>query len=243
MTRRPEATVPAPGTGGAPPPPGSMEPVHPHGTLELGDLRPAIEGEWDSQHPCRAGRGDHGIRKVLESLQEYTPDKASQITGVNPAVIRQIARTFATAETAMIFAGYRVCKSLHGDLIQRAFMLLLSVTGNLGKPGTGLQIWNMPNESDQLAFMFADLPPTLRIATMSRWDYAKADLKKFNAEIYGEELADEIDKSYQAAIANRWYPDYSKPPWKMGIYFGSNAANWARPASVGAKKPSINWKR
>ena len=94
----------------------------------------------------------------------------------------------------MIFSGYRVCKWLHGDLIQRSFMLLLSVTGNLGKPGTGLQIWNMPREEDQFAFMFADLPPTLRIATMARWDYQHADLKSFNAEIYGEEIAADVEK-------------------------------------------------
>jgi DMSO reductase family type II enzyme molybdopterin subunit len=218
--------VPAPGTGGAPPPPGSMEPVHPHGTLKLGGLRPAIEGTWTVATLNGPVEVTTVFTQVRTSLQAYTPEQASDITGINPAVIRQVAAKFASAETAMIFAGYRVCKSLHGDLIQRAFMLLLAVTGNLGKDGTGLQIWNMPHETDQLAFMFADIPPTLRIATMSRWDYAKADLKSFNAEIYGQELADEIDESYQASIANGWYPDYSSPPWKMGIYFGSNTANW-----------------
>jgi anaerobic selenocysteine-containing dehydrogenase len=220
------AAVPAPGTGGPPPPPGSMEPVHPHGTLELGELKPALEGEWEVQTKDGPVTVTTVYAKMLASVQEYAPDKATTVTGVTPELIRQTARTFAKAETAMIFSGYRVCKWLHGDLIQRAFMLLLSVTGNLGKPGTGLQIWNVPKEEDQFAFMFADLPPTLRIATMARWDYAKANLKEFNAEIYGEKLSAEVDKSYQEAIANRWYPDFSKTPWKMGIYSGSNAANW-----------------
>jgi anaerobic selenocysteine-containing dehydrogenase len=84
----------------------------------------------------------------------------------------------------------------------------------------------MPKEHDQFAFMFADLPPTLRIATMARWDYQKANLKEFNAEVYGDEIAAEVDKAFQQSIENRWHPDYSLTPWKMGIYSGSNAANW-----------------
>ncbi len=40
--------------------------------------------------------------------------------------------------------------------------------------------------------MFDDLPPTLaRRDTMARWDYVQADLKEFNAEIYGEKLSAE----------------------------------------------------
>jgi len=216
----------APGTGGPPPPPGSMEPVHPHGTLKLGTLQPALEGEWIAATVDGPIAVTTVFSNLLVELQQYTPEKTQAITGVNPNVIRQTARTFAAAETAMIFSGYRICKWLHGDLIQRAFMLLLSVTGNFGKPGTGLQIWNMPNEQPQFAFMFADLPPTLRIATMARWDYQKADLKDFNTEIYGKELADNIDKYFQKSMDNNWFPDYGKTPWKMGIYSGSNAANW-----------------
>ena len=220
------AITAAPGTGGPPPEPGSMEPVHPHGTLNLGELQPALEGSWTAETVDGPVEVTTVFANLLTELEAYTPEDVQAITGVNPAVIRQTARTFAAAETAMIFSGYRVCKWLHGDLIQRAFMLLLSVTGNLGKPGTGLQIWNMPKEEDQFAFMFADLPPTLRIATMSRWDYQKADLKEFNTEIYGKELADNVDKYFQESINNRWFPDYSQTPWKMGIYSGSNAANW-----------------
>jgi DMSO reductase family type II enzyme molybdopterin subunit len=216
----------APGTGGPPPPPGSMEPVHPHGSLQLDGLKPALEGSWMVNTASGPLEVTTVLTNVKASLADYTPEKAGEICGVNPAVIRQVASTFAAAETGMIFSGYRVCKWLHGDLIQRAFMLLLSVTGNFGKPGTGLQIWNVPKEDAQFAFMFADLPPTLRIATMARWDYQHADLKSFNAEVYGDEIAEEVDAAFQQSIQNGWHPDYSTVPWKMGLYFGSNAANW-----------------
>ena len=220
------AIVEAPGTGGPPPPPGSMEPVHPHGTLELGDLQPALEGNWTAETAAGPVAVTTVFAKTKAHVQQYAPEQSVDMHGVQPNNVRQIAQKFAAADRAMIFSGYRVSKWLHGDLMQRAMMLLLSVTGNFGKEGTGFQIWNMPKEEDQFAFMFSGLPPTLRVATMARWDYAKADLKEFNAEIYGEDIAAGIDAAYQASIQNRWHPDYSAVPWKMGFYFGSNAANW-----------------
>jgi len=218
--------VEAPGTGGPPPPPGSMEPVHPHGTLDLGDLQPALEGTWTAETATGPVAVTTVFEKTKARVQEYAPEQSVAVHGVQPGNVRQIARKFAAANRAMIFSGYRVSKWLHGDLMQRSMMLLLSVTGNFGKEGTGFQIWNMPKEEDQFAFMFSGLPPTLRVATMARWDYAKADLKEFNAEIYGEDIAAGIEAAYQQSIQNRWHPDYSTVPWKMGFYFGSNAANW-----------------
>ena len=44
--------------------------------------------------------------------------------------------------------------------------------------------------------------------------------------MYGNELAEKVDKYFQESIENGWFPDYSDVEWKMGIYSGSNAANW-----------------
>ncbi len=220
-----DRAVPAPGTGFDLPPPGQPVPEHAQ-KLELGQLNPALEGRWSIETP----NGTVEVTTVFELLKShltaYTPELAQAITGVHPDVTREIARQFANSEASMIFSGYRVAKWLHGDLLQRSFLLLLSVTGNMGKPGTGLQIWNQPHEEDQLAFMFDGLPPTLRVATMSRWDYAHTDGKKLNAEVYGTELAEHVDTYYQKSIQNGWFPEYGKTPWKMGFYMGSNGANW-----------------
>jgi len=216
----------APATGAPKPPPGSMVPVLTEGTLDLGELKPALEGEWIVQGLNGPIPVTTVYEKVKEEAGKFTPEYVSEITGLHPDVIVDLARTFAAAGPGMIFSGYRICKWLHGDLMQRAFLLVLSITGNLGVPGGGLQIWNMPHEADQMAFIFANLPPTLRIATMARWDYTHGDMKKLNQQMYGSDVADHIDEYFQKAIDNRWYPDYSKIDWKMGIYSGSNAANW-----------------
>jgi DMSO reductase family type II enzyme molybdopterin subunit len=218
--------IEAPATGAPKPPPGSMVPVMNTGSLKLDGIAPMLEGEWvvnGAEGPIAVSTV---FMKVKAECSIYTPEHASEITGLNPQVIIDLARQFGAADPGMIFSGYRVCKWLHGDLMQRAFLLLLSLTGSLGKPGGGLQIWNMPHEADQFAFMFSNLPPTLRIATMARWDYTHADHKKLNQQMYGNELAEKVDKYFEKSIENGWFPDYSDVEWKMGIYSGSNAANW-----------------
>ena len=219
------AAVPAPGTGFRVPPPGQPVPEHAE-RLTLGKLKPALEGRWTVESPT----GPIEVTTVFELLKShlsgYTPERASELTGVHPDVIRELGRTFANAKPAMIYTGFRISKWLHGDLFQRTLMLLLSLTGNHGKPGGGMQFMNLAKDQDQAAFWFDGLPPTLRVATLSRWDYVHADKKVLNEEVYGADIASHIDSYYQKSVQNRWFPDYSKTPWKMGFYLGSNAANW-----------------
>lgn len=218
--------VVAPATGAPPPPPMSPVSVIPAGSLALNGLRPALEGTFTVKTRTGPVRVTTVFELVRKRLADYTPEKAAAICGVHPDNIRSVARTFATAKPAMIFTGYRMCKWLHGDLLQRSFMLLLSLTGNLGKAGGGLQLENLGRTESQLAFMFAGQAPTLRIATMSRWDYVHADGRELNRKVYGEELAERIDRSFQEATRAGPWPDYAATPWKMAFYAGSNTASW-----------------
>ncbi len=63
---------------------------------------------------------------------------------MSPKLIRRIARSFARAQPAMIYTGYSACKWLHGDMLQRAMLLMLSLTGNIGPEGSGIQFGNAP---------------------------------------------------------------------------------------------------
>jgi DMSO reductase family type II enzyme molybdopterin subunit len=218
--------VAAPATGNPPPPPGVPVPVIPGGSLKLGALRPAIEGHWQIATQSGAVEATTVFELLKRRLAEYTPETAAAITGVHADNIRRIARIFASARPAMIFSGYRMCKWLHGDLLQRAFMLLLSLTGNLGKAGGGLQLENLGRVDSQLAFMLADVPPTFRVATLSRWDYAHGNGRELNERIYGKALADDVERHYRESISRGWFPDYAATPWKMGFFAGSNTANW-----------------
>jgi len=209
--------------------PGSAASDGPAATLELGNIQPALEGRWRVQGPD----GEIEVTTVFELLKvraaEHSPELMSELIGVNPNVIRRVARTFAAAEPAMIFSGYAACKWLHGDILQRSMLLLLSLTGNTGVEGGGLQIGNSA-KTRTMAFAFDGLGAALRSISGTTWDYDHGNMKELNRATYGQDLAQEFDQYYQESIRNGWYPSYSSKGWKMGFFAGNNGANWRASA-------------
>ena len=225
--------VQAPGTGRGDKPFGRDR--RKYGTLALGDIQPSLEGRWI----VNTLDGEVEVTTVFELLKEecknYTPEKSSKITGVNAEVIRKTARIFANAQPGMIYAGYAACKWLHGDLLQRAMLLMLALTGSTGKEGGGLQVANAPVARGMNQFGFSDVGPALRLISATTWDYDHADMKDLNERMYGKQLADNFDKHYKKSIEEDWFPDYSKSGWKMGIFAGNNGANWRATGSFWRK--------
>lgn len=78
------------------------------------------------------------LRRMLD--EQYTPELQQAVTGVHPDTVRLIARKAARLKTN-IMLGWNSCKYYHGDLIERSMCLLLGVTGNWGKFGTGIRSW------------------------------------------------------------------------------------------------------
>uniref|UniRef100_UPI0040471209 formate dehydrogenase subunit alpha n=1 Tax=Yoonia sp. TaxID=2212373 RepID=UPI0040471209 len=71
-------------------------------------------------------------------LANFTPEKMSKICGIEPGVLRDVARTFAGAKAGMIFWGMGVSQHIHGTDNSRCLISLALMTGNVGRPGTGL---------------------------------------------------------------------------------------------------------
>ncbi len=218
--------VEAPGTGTPPVSPGTPAHLIQLPSIDLGNVDPAIEGEWIVE----TKDGPITVTTVFELTKkraaQHTPEMAQKITGIHANVIKQVARKFADAEPSMIYGGFRACKYLHGDLLQRAMLLLLCITGNTGKEGGGLTITNLAKDDAVLPFSLVNPVAALRVATLSRWDYVHADMKELNKDAYGEEIANEYDYYFQESVKRGWFPDYSKVPWKMGMFSGTNAASW-----------------
>jgi DMSO reductase family type II enzyme molybdopterin subunit len=110
-------------------------------SLDLKGLRPSLGGE----HEVKLLDGSTvTVRPVFdrlrERLEEYTPEKSAEITGLAPSLIRRFATELAAAPAAMIFASWGACKHHHSDLFQRAMILLMALTGNQGKAGGGLRV-------------------------------------------------------------------------------------------------------
>ncbi|HKH68490.1 MAG TPA: formate dehydrogenase subunit alpha, partial [Reyranella sp.] len=76
--------------------------------------------------------------KLAESVRPFTPEEMSPICGIEPDVLRNVARTFARAESAIIFWGMGVSQHTHGTDNARCLIALSLITGQIGRPGTGL---------------------------------------------------------------------------------------------------------
>jgi formate dehydrogenase major subunit len=75
---------------------------------------------------------------LKEQVQPFSPDAVEQQCGIDAATIREVARTFATAKSAMILWGMGVSQHVHGTDNARCLIALSTITGQIGRPGTGL---------------------------------------------------------------------------------------------------------
>ncbi|WP_333684894.1 molybdopterin-dependent oxidoreductase, partial [Pontibaca methylaminivorans] len=71
-------------------------------------------------------------------LKDFSPEKMAPLCGIEPEVLRDVARTFAGARAGMIFWGMGVSQHVHGTDNSRCLIALALMTGHVGRPGTGL---------------------------------------------------------------------------------------------------------
>ncbi len=113
----------------------------PRHTLATGSVDPALEGSFVA---TLQDGSEVDVEPVFERLkrhlESYDAENVGQICEIHPANIRKLARKVAAKKTN-IFIGWNSGKYYHGDLMERAMALLLALTGNWGKKGTGTQSW------------------------------------------------------------------------------------------------------
>jgi formate dehydrogenase major subunit len=78
------------------------------------------------------------FEKLREHIREYSPEKMAPICGIDAATLRQVARAYARAERGIIFWGMGISQHVHGTDNARCLIALAMVTGQVGRPGTGL---------------------------------------------------------------------------------------------------------
>lgn len=75
---------------------------------------------------------------LAESVAEWTPERAATITGLEATDIITAAHLFAAAERAMIVYSMGITQHSHGVDNVRSIASLAMLTGNVGRPGTGV---------------------------------------------------------------------------------------------------------
>jgi formate dehydrogenase major subunit len=79
-----------------------------------------------------------GFPALAEHVKDFTPEEMGPICGIEPDVLRTVARKFARAKSAIIFWGMGVSQHTHGTDNARCLIALSLITGQIGRPGTGL---------------------------------------------------------------------------------------------------------
>ncbi len=72
------------------------------------------------------------------NVQGYSPEAMAPICGIPASTLREVARAFANAKAAMILWGMGISQHVHGTDNARCLIALCTVTGQIGKPGSGL---------------------------------------------------------------------------------------------------------
>ena len=93
------------------------------------------EGLTDAQYI--AGYTE-GYEELKQRIQDFPPEKMEAVCGIPAATIREVARMYATARTSLIFWGMGISQHVHGTDNSRCLIALALVTGQIGRPGTGL---------------------------------------------------------------------------------------------------------
>jgi DMSO reductase family type II enzyme molybdopterin subunit len=106
--------------------------------LLLGDMQPAIEGQWDVPLADGSTVRVTTVGSLLrEQLQHWTVEATAQLTGLHPKMIEHFANGFANAERPLVLSSWGSNRFFHSDLMNRAKILCLALKGAIGKRGAG----------------------------------------------------------------------------------------------------------
>jgi formate dehydrogenase major subunit len=79
-----------------------------------------------------------GFDSLKAKVADFTPEKMEPVCGIPAATIREVARLYARSERSIIFWGMGISQHTHGTDNARCLIALALVTGQVGRPGTGL---------------------------------------------------------------------------------------------------------
>ncbi len=80
----------------------------------------------------------NGFDALKLAVAECTPERMSEICGIDAQTIREVAHAYASAKSSMILWGMGISQHVHGTDNARCLIALSMITGQIGRAGTGL---------------------------------------------------------------------------------------------------------
>jgi len=175
-------------------------------TIKFKGVDPALLGTFTVQ--LADGRRVE-VTTVFELLRRelaaYPLERVARETGLPPQEIQQFARELGTRKPAMIIHGAGTNHWFHNDLINRAFILLVALTGNVGKNGGGFnhyvgqeRIWP---EHGFFELAFPETRKKQRFQNTTLWSYAHSASK--DPHLYNGKP---VEWYIQESVKNGWMP-------------------------------------
>jgi formate dehydrogenase major subunit len=94
--------------------------------------------------------------QFYDFIEQFSPEKAAELCGVNGDLIREAARLYATAKPSMCFHGLGVTEHTQGTEGVMCLVNLALLTGNIGKRGSGVNPLRGQNNVQGAAHMGCD---------------------------------------------------------------------------------------
>ena len=116
-------------------PPSAVQRVYRRDAVEL-DAARHHRRRFDRREVHR--RTHHRFEELKANVADYSPEKTASVCGIDPQTLREVARLFATSKGSMIFWGMGISQHIHGTDNSRCLIALSMITGQVGRPGTGL---------------------------------------------------------------------------------------------------------
>jgi formate dehydrogenase major subunit len=75
---------------------------------------------------------------LKENSKDFSPEKMAPLCGIPAETLREVARAYATSKGSIILWGMGISQHVHGTDNARCLIALTLMTGQVGKPGSGL---------------------------------------------------------------------------------------------------------
>ncbi len=115
---------------------------------------------------------------LVELLTQYSAERAGQICGISPRTLRDVARMWGEAGSAVVYWGMGISQHTTGTDNARCLIALCAITGQVGRPGSGLHPLRGQNnvqgasDSGLIPMFYPDYQPVDRPAAWERFERA-----------------------------------------------------------------------
>lgn len=90
------------------------------------------------QNDAYIAKYTEGYEDLKRCVKPYTAEKVAPLSGIPAETIKEVARRYAKSKGSMIFWGMGISQHIHGTDNARCLISLALMTGQIGRPGTGL---------------------------------------------------------------------------------------------------------